>query len=130
MKVYVIGAGALGCAIGGTLAAAGADVTLVNRNEVYVDAINRAGLLFRTNGEDRAINVRAAVDCSGLPPADLVIVLVKSLQTGVAIEAAKGVVGERTTVLSLQNGLGHEDILAELRRSGPHASRARPTSAA
>jgi 2-dehydropantoate 2-reductase len=41
LKVGVIGAGALGSAIGGTLAEAGHDVLLVNRNRTHVEAINR-----------------------------------------------------------------------------------------
>jgi 2-dehydropantoate 2-reductase len=45
--------------------------------------------------------------------ADLVIVLVKSYHTREAIRAAAAIIGPETVVMSLQNGLGHEDILAE-----------------
>ncbi len=41
------------------------------------------------------------------------IVLVKSFHTRDAIAGAAPLIGERTLVLSLQNGLGHEDVLAE-----------------
>jgi 2-dehydropantoate 2-reductase len=116
MRIYFLGAGALGCAIGGTLAAGGSDVTLIDRHQAHVDAIGRDGLrLCAEDGRpDRAIRVRAEADVAGLPPADLLIVLVKSFHTRSAIEAARSVVGPGTMVLSLQNGLGHEEILAEV----------------
>ena len=113
MKIHFLGAGALGCAIGGTLAAAGSDVTLIDRYQAHVDAINRDGLLMKEGETDRVVRVKAASDCRGLPPADLVIVLVKSFHTRDAIMSALPIVGEHTAVMSLQNGLGHEDILAE-----------------
>lgn len=114
MKIYFLGAGALGCAIGGTLAAAGSDVTLIDRFQAHVDAINRDGLRMKEGETERVVRVKAATDCSGLPPADLVIVLVKSFHTRDAIMSALPIVGEHTAVMSLQNGLGHEDILAEV----------------
>jgi 2-dehydropantoate 2-reductase len=45
---------------------------------------------------------------------DLVIVLVKSFHTVAAMHAATSLVGPDTVVLSLQNGLGHEDELAAI----------------
>jgi 2-dehydropantoate 2-reductase len=95
------------------LAAAGSDVTLIDRYQAHVDAINRDGLLMKDGETDRVVRVKAASDCRGLPPADLVIVLVKSFHTRDAIMSALPIVGEHTAVMSLQNGLGHEDILAE-----------------
>lgn len=53
MKIAVLGAGALGCAIGGTLAEAGNEVVLINRNATHVDAINSHGLLMRTPQGER-----------------------------------------------------------------------------
>ena len=113
MKIYFLGAGALGCAIGGTLAAAGSDVTLIDRYQAHVDAINRDGLFMKDGETDRVVKVKAATDSRGLPAADLVIVLVKSFHTREAILSALPIVGKHTAVMSLQNGLGHEDILVE-----------------
>lgn len=114
MKIYFLGAGALGCAIGGTLAAAGSDVTLINSSKAHVDAINRDGLRMKAGDTERVVKVRAVPDCSGLEAPDLVVVLVKSFQTRSAIEGARSIVGPRTALLSLQNGMGHEEILAEV----------------
>jgi 2-dehydropantoate 2-reductase len=112
MKIVVLGAGSLGCAIGGMLALAGEEVTLINRNRVQVDAINTQGLLLKSAQGVRNVKVRAAVDCTGLSPVDLVIVLVKSFDTAHAIANAQPLLDDHTVVLSLQNGLGHEDILS------------------
>lgn len=114
MKVCVIGAGALGSTIGGTLAEAGNEVVLVDPYRAHTDAINRTGLKMRTGGKDRVVAVRAASNTANLDVADLVMVLVKSYHTRDAAEAARNVVGPATTVMSLQNGLGHEEILAEV----------------
>jgi 2-dehydropantoate 2-reductase len=114
VRIGIIGAGALGSVIGGSLAEAGNDVLLVNRNRAHVDAINRDGLTIRTEGKDRAVAIRAAIPAEVGEPADLVIVLVKSFHTAEAVREAIGLVGPNTTVLSLQNGLGHEDILIGL----------------
>jgi 2-dehydropantoate 2-reductase len=114
LKIYFLGAGALGCAIGGTLTAAGSDVTLIDRYQAHVDAINHEGLFMKEGETERVVRVKAVTDCHGLPPADLVIVLVKSFHTRDAILSGLPVVGEHTAVMSLQNGLGHEDILAEV----------------
>jgi 2-dehydropantoate 2-reductase len=100
--------------IGGSLAEADNDVLLVNRNRAHVDAINRDGLTIRTDGKDRAVAIRAAIPAEVGEPADLVIVLVKSFHTAEAVREAIGLVDPNTTVLSLQNGLGHEDILIGL----------------
>jgi 2-dehydropantoate 2-reductase len=114
VRIGILGAGALGSVIGGTLAEAGNDVLLVNRNRSHVEAINRNGLTMRTDGKDRLVAVRAAVPTEVGRPADLVIVLVKSFHTAEAVREAIELVGPASTVLSLQNGLGHEDILVGL----------------
>ena len=116
MKICVLGAGALGCAIGGTLSEAGNEVWLVNRDAQHVAVMNRAGLTMRTDGVDRVVKVRAATHASGVDlasgPVELVIILVKSFHTREVIESAASIIGPQTAVLSLQNGVGHEDVLA------------------
>ena len=112
MKIGILGAGALGCAIGGVLTEAGHEVWLINRNADQVEAMNSRGLILRENGIDRTVAVRAATVASDAGVVDLVIVLVKSFDTAQAMQAAMSLLGPDTVVLSLQNGVGHEDILA------------------
>jgi len=118
MKICILGAGALGCAIGAVLTEAGHEVWLINRGQALVETLVRDGLKVRDERGDRLVAVHAATHCSqvdaGTGPADLIVVLVKSFHTREAIESAHPVVGPSTVVLSLQNGLGHEDVLAEV----------------
>jgi 2-dehydropantoate 2-reductase len=113
LNICILGAGALGCSIGAALADAGSNVVLINRSPAQVDAINDAGLRVRDGDDERLVRVKAALNCQGLEAVDLVIVLVKSFDTASAIKGAVPVIGDRTTVMSLQNGMGHEDILAD-----------------
>lgn len=112
MKICVLGAGSLGSAIGGCLAEGGSQVTLVSRSPAHVEAMQRHGLTLIEGGQERRAQVAAATDCHDLSPTDLLIVLVKSYDTAAAIAAAGPVIGAHSLVLSLQNGLGHEDVLA------------------
>lgn len=118
MKLCVLGAGALGCAIGGVLTQAGHDVWLVNRGQAHVNAMRSHGLMVRSGGVDSVVDVRATTDCREVAVAsgvmDVVVVLVKSFHTREAIESAMPLIGPNTVVLSLQNGLGHEDVLADV----------------
>lgn len=113
MKSCVLGAGSLGCAIGGVLAENGEDVWLINRSVAHVEAMRRDGLRMRDGGAVRSVKVNASTNCADAGIVDLVIVLVKSFDTRTAMEGARPLLGPQTLVLSLQNGLGHEDILAE-----------------
>ena len=104
----------MGSTIGGTLARGGADVWLIDPFREHVDAINVRGLRVLEGGVETIVKVsagRSATDVGG--PADLIIVLVKSYHTRDAIRAAAPIIGPNTVVMSLQNGLGHEDMLAE-----------------
>ncbi|MFM2036888.1 MAG: hypothetical protein RL459_2153 [Pseudomonadota bacterium] len=120
MKICILGAGALGCAMGGVLTEAGHEVWLINRHADQVNAMNQRGLVLRTDGLDRTVPVRAATSAQGVPmgladaPVDLLIVLVKSFHTAEAMQSATGLLGPDTLVLSLQNGLGHEEVLAPI----------------
>lgn len=114
MRICFIGAGALGSTIGGTLARGGADVWLIDPFQEHADAINAHGLRMLEGGVETAVKVAACTSAAEVgAPADLVIVLVKSYHTRDAIRAAAPIIGPQTVVMSLQNGLGHEDILAE-----------------
>lgn len=114
MKICFLGAGSLGSTIGGTLAAGGLDVLLVDRDAAHVDAINAHGLTIVTDGTPRVVPVSAATTAAGLGPVDLVVVLVKAFHTREALLAARHLVGPETLVLSLQNGLGNEEVIADV----------------
>ena len=111
MRVVVLGAGSLGSVVGAVLAEAGHDVVLVTRNRAHVDAVNAHGLHLVDDDAARAVAVAASTGV-GERTADLVIVLVKSFDTADAVAAAEPVIGPGTLVLTLQNGVGCEEIIA------------------
>jgi len=113
LKIAILGAGALGCAIGATLTEGGHETWLIDRSAAHVEAMRSHGLRVDDARGSRLVEVRASTNPSEVGPAELVIVLVKSFQTDAAIRGALALVGPETLVLSLQNGLGHEDILAD-----------------
>lgn len=114
MKICFMGAGALGATIGGVLTEGGNDVWLIDAYQAHVDAMNSAGLSMLEGETERNVAVKARTSCEGIGLADLVIVLVKSFHTRKAVEDASPIIGPDTMVMSIQNGLGHEEIIAEV----------------
>ncbi|MGF6372507.1 2-dehydropantoate 2-reductase [Paraburkholderia sp. RAU6.4a] len=114
MKIAFLGAGALGCAIGSALTEGGHQTWLVDRFAAHVEAMRCDGLLVDDATGSRRVKVRATTNPAEVGPVDLAIVLVKSFHTDSAMRGALDLVGPDTLVLSLQNGLGHEDVLSEI----------------
>lgn len=112
MRIAVIGAGAMGSIYGGHLSLEN-DVYLVDTNQAIVDKINSEGLVLQENGKDNVYHPTAVTSTEGLEPMDLVILFVKALFSKPALNGNKGVIGENTYLMTLQNGSGHEDILGE-----------------
>lgn len=109
----MLGAGSLGSAIGGALAVDGHDVTLVTRNIAHVEAIAARGLRLWDGTATVTAHPSATTDVGECPTPELLIVLVKSFDTARAIESARPIVGGGTVVLTLQNGVGCEQIIGE-----------------
>lgn len=116
MKIVMLGAGALGSTIGGTLAMGGNDVYFVDMWQEHVDFINKNGLHMTNEKEDWYVKVDARTAADTIGEADLVIVLVKSFATKQAVEQLQqtNVIGKHTLVMSLQNGLGNEETIASV----------------
>ena len=116
MKICMLGTGSLGSTIGGTLAQGGSEVYFVDQWKEHIDKINENGLKMTDEKEDWYVKVNARTSAEGMGPVDLVIVLVKSFATKEAVSQLKetNVIGENTLVMSLQNGLGNEETIAEV----------------
>lgn len=112
--ITVIGAGAMGSLFGGLLAEGGLDVTLVDVWQDHVDAINRDGLKLVGHGGDRAVHVKATTDATSIEAADVVLVQTKALATRDGVGAATALFRDGAVAISFQNGLGNEDVIAEV----------------
>ena len=108
--IAIFGAGAIGCWIGGKLAAGGADVTLIGRARV-MDELATGVRISELAGGTQTVRVRASTDARDAAGAALVLVTVKSAQTAEAGAALDAVLGNDATVMSLQNGIRNADVL-------------------
>ena len=113
MKIAVVGAGAMGSLFGGLLAESGAEVWLFDIWAEQIAAINQNGLNIEKDGHPRRVHIKATTDPDHIEKADLVIVFVKSPQTRPAADIAGKLVGSKGLVLTLQNGMGNANIIAE-----------------
>lgn len=110
----VFGTGAVGAYFGGRLAEAGEDVGFVARGR-HLAAIREHGLHVESvEGDFHLHPVRATDDPAAIGPVDVVLVGVKAWQVPEAAEALRPLVGERTCVLPLQNGVEAPVQLADL----------------
>jgi 2-dehydropantoate 2-reductase len=109
----VVGAGAMGCLFAARLRLAGLPVALVEKVPERRDAIAREGI--RSEGVTGEYTVPVPIS-SGKPslPPDVMLIFVKSSETREAAEAVKPWLERDTSVLTLQNGLGNVEILAEI----------------
>jgi len=104
MKLCIFGAGAIGSWIGGRLAAAGVDVSLVARG-AHLDAIRERGLVL-VDGEGRtATRPRATADPAQLGAQDHVLVTLKAHSVSGAVDAMAPLLGPETSIVTAQNGI-------------------------
>lgn len=117
LNILVMGAGAIGCFVGGSLAAQGHHVTLVGRPPL-MEKISAAGLTLRWPGQSEQV-VFPKVDtrlAAPAPPYDFILVTVKAPDSAKAAKELAGSIEPSgpTYLVSLQNGIGNEAQLANL----------------
>ena len=119
-RVLVMGAGAVGCWIGGCLAASGVPVTFVGRPRV-LDALGQHGLtLTDLDGGARSVAAEAlnlTDAAAGDSPPSLVLLCVKSGATAAAAADLDRVLPAGTPMVSMQNGISNAAL------AGAHAPR-------
>lgn len=114
MRIAVFGSGAVGGYFGGRLAEAGEDVAFVARGE-HLAAIRRSGLGVTSIDGDFVVHpARATDDPAALGPVDVVLLGVKAWQVSEAAGALRPLVGSRTIVVPLQNGIEAPERLADV----------------
>ena len=104
MRIAVMGAGGVGGYFGGLLARAGNQVTLIARG-AHLEALKARDLTVVGHRERFSAEVKATDDPREVGAVELVIFTVKTYQNAAAIPLLSPLVGERTTVLTLQNGV-------------------------
>ena len=111
MRIYVVGAGAVGGYFGGRLAAAGEDVTFVCRGHTKA-AIDGGGL--RLDSVSGNVHVRPATveRPDGTAKADLILWAVKAYSNGQVMPLVEPLISADTNILSLQNGIDAAEELS------------------
>jgi len=114
LSIVIMGAGAMGSALGGFMARGGHRVALVGR-PAHMKAVSRNGLRITGIWGDHVVkNLLTATDPGELSIAepDVVFITVKSYDTEEAVRAVLPRVGPATLVCSFQNGLGNAETIA------------------
>lgn len=116
MHVLILGAGAMGSLVGARLARTGAAVTLFSTNRQHISTIREEGLLIEELNGSKSRHVLTAWDEPGKisEKVDLTIVLVKSYATAEAVTSIKDHCHAGTVFLTLQNGVGNWEHIAEV----------------
>ena len=112
MKIAMMGAGGVGGYYGVRLAQAGHDVVFVARG-AHAEALRRDGLQVESErGAAHLQPVNAVADPRQVGEVDLVVIAVKLWDTEAAARAILPMVGAATAVMSLQNGVDKDDVIA------------------
>jgi len=113
MKIAIVGAGAMGSLFGALLSEGGHEVWLCDIWQDHIDALKQNGLRIEREGHTRNVRLNAASDPRQIGEAGLVLIFVKSTQTRSAAESAAFLAGRNGWLMTLQNGMGNAETIAE-----------------
>jgi 2-dehydropantoate 2-reductase len=112
LRIAVVGSGAIGNYYGAKLAHGGSDVHFLMRGAL--SEVREKGLSIRGRGENfRVAKVNCYNSTKEIGPCDLVLIAVKAISNADLVDLIPPLLHERTMLLTLQNGLGNEEFLAE-----------------
>lgn len=117
MRFLFIGAGALGCYVGGALAQTSHQVGFVERPQNIAE-LQANGINLTRNGQTRQISnfaLYADLSEAATERYDVIVCTLKSFDTPKILTSLRRIKSElpRLSVLSLQNGIENESIIAE-----------------
>ncbi len=113
MKITIMGAGAMGSLFGGLLSSSGQEVWLVDVWKEHIDAIRSKGLAIEKKGITQNFSINATTDVHSIGKADLVLYFVKTYHMEKAVTDSLALEKEDTLFLTLQNGLGNEEVICQ-----------------
>lgn len=111
MKTVIMGAGAMGSLFGALLTRSGEDVWLVTTRKEHFDKISKAGIKLEEKGIVYQIDVKITLNVGSIGKADLVLYFVKTYHTEKAVTDSLAFEKDETIFLSLQNGIGNEEVI-------------------
>ena len=114
LNIVIVGAGGMGALFGAILQEGGLPVTLVDTNAAHVTAMRENGLRIRGFGGERTVWMEAFESACGIEMADVILFQCKSHGTRAAARGVRHLVEAGAICVSFQNGLGNEEVIAEL----------------
>jgi 2-dehydropantoate 2-reductase len=113
-RIAILGAGSVGCFIGGCWQAAGLPVTFIGRPKIAADVAEHGLTVSDYSGWHAHLDkVDYRTDASALAEADIIALTVKSGATAEAAEEIAAHGREGALVISFQNGISNVDVLRE-----------------
>lgn len=114
-SLLIVGSGAMACLFASRLAAAGVSVTLLGSWPEGLEALRQHGVtVVESDGTERSYPVRVSDNPGDCVGARLALVLVKSWQTERAARQLAQCLTADGVALTLQNGMGNREKLAEV----------------
>jgi len=113
MQIRIVGPGAIGCLFGAFLARSGHDVVMIDHTADRAELIASRGIVVTGISGDFTVKVGATTDTSETTGADLIMICVKSYDTKTAIARLPRELSANSALLTLQNGLGNAELIAE-----------------
>jgi 2-dehydropantoate 2-reductase len=113
-RISIYGAGAVGCYLGGRLAAGGANVAFIGRRGIGEELRQHGLTLTHYDGRNWHVppeTVAFSTEPDAAASADLILVTVKSGSTAQAAAELAALAAPSAVVISFQNGIGNADVL-------------------
>jgi 2-dehydropantoate 2-reductase len=115
MKIAIIGVGAMGSIYAGLLADQGRhEVWAIDTWTEHIEAIRARGLRVEGASGDRVARLHATTNAADVKDADLVIIATKDDGVAAAAKSALAIARKEAPILTIQNGLGSADKVAEI----------------
>ncbi len=114
VEVLIVGPGAMGCLHAALLAEGGVRVGLLDHRADRAARIAEQGIIVERDGAQTTVPVACSADAADFHPATLAIIVVKAYDTDAAARHALPALDESSGVLTLQNGLGNYERIAQV----------------
>jgi 2-dehydropantoate 2-reductase len=113
-RIVIVGAGAMGCLFAARLAEQGAQVRLIDVDAARLAVLAREGIALSDDRGTRRVAVATALAPEVSGPVDLVMLFTKSMHSRAAADSVAQLATGGVLALTLQNGLGNAEALAEV----------------
>ncbi len=113
MDIAIIGAGAMGSLFGAVLARGGHRVWMIDNHPERARIVEHKGIRVEGISGSFSARVNATADPTSVPAPEFIFIFVKAYDTAAAADTAAGLASGDATIVTLQNGLGNIETLAE-----------------